>query len=114
MPDPSPPPAAHALTLEDVRRVAALSRLALSDEQLESARTQMGAVLGHMDTLKKLDLEGVEPMVYPSDICNRMDEDIVRPNAAIPTSVLMAMAPDTAPPYVKVPKVIGGNPGGAA
>jgi aspartyl-tRNA(Asn)/glutamyl-tRNA(Gln) amidotransferase subunit C len=107
-------PSAHTLTLDDVRRVAALSRLALTDDQLESARAQMGAVLGHMDSLKKLDLTNVEPMVYPSDICNRMDEDAVRPGAALPTSVLMTMAPDSAPPYVKVPKVIGGTHGGAA
>jgi aspartyl-tRNA(Asn)/glutamyl-tRNA(Gln) amidotransferase subunit C len=110
MPDPS----AHTLTLDDVRRVAALSRLALTDDQLESARTQMGAVLGHMDSLKKLDLTGVEPMVYPSDICNRMDEDAVRSGTALPTSTLMTMAPDSAPPFVKVPKVIGGGSGSAA
>lgn len=100
-------PRESALSLEDVRRVAALSRLALSEAQLEEARGQMGAVLGHMDSLRKLDLTGVEPMVYPSDIRNRMDDDVER--SGLPTGALMKMAPDAAPPYVKVPKVIGGD-----
>lgn len=102
--EPSKP---AALSLDDVRRVATLSRLALSDAQLEEARGQMGAVLSHMDSLRKLDLAGVEPMVYPSDICNRMDDDVER--AGLPTEALMKMAPDAAPPYVKVPKVLGGD-----
>ncbi|MFM9957507.1 MAG: Asp-tRNA(Asn)/Glu-tRNA(Gln) amidotransferase subunit GatC [Phycisphaerales bacterium] len=106
-----PPNAAEPapLSQDDVRRIARLSRLALSDDQLESARSSMGAVLGHMATLRELDLEGVEPMVYPSDIENRMDADEPRPG--LPTDVLMKMAPDAAPPFVKVPKVIGGGAG---
>jgi len=97
------------LTLDEVRRVAALSRLALNEEQLEAARAQMGAVLGHMNTLRQLDLANVEPMAYPSDIANRMDDDT--PRAGLPTSALMDMAPDKAPPFVKVPKVIAGSAG---
>lgn len=99
----------NTLTRDDVRRIARLSRLALTDEQIESARGSMGAVLGHMASLGRLDLEGVEPMVYPSDIENRMDVDDPRPG--LPTEALMRMAPDTAPPYVKIPKVIGGGGG---
>jgi len=105
-------PAQSPLTLEEVRRVAALSRLALSEDQLETARAQMGAVLEHMNTLRRLDLTNVEPMAYPSDIANRMDDDT--PRAGLPTAALMDMAPDKAPPYVKVPKVIGGSGGGGA
>lgn len=106
----APAPAQSPLMLEEVRRVAALSRLALNDAQLETARAQMGAVLGHMNTLRRLDLTNVEPMVYPSDIANRMDDDT--PRAGLPTAALMDMAPEKAPPFVKVPKVIGG--GGAS
>ncbi len=100
---------ASPLSLDDVRRVAQLSRLALSEAQLEEARGQMGAVLRHMDSLRRLDLTNVEPMVYPSDIRNRMDDDVERPG--LPTAALMKLAPDAAPPFVKVPKVLGGGGG---
>lgn len=103
------PSKSEALSLDDVRRVAQLSRLALSEAQLEEARGQMGAVLRHMDSLRRLDLTNVEPMVYPSDIRNRMDDDVER--AGLPTAVLMKLAPDAAPPFVKVPKVLGGGGG---
>ena len=98
------------LSLADVRHVAKLGRLALTDAQLEAARGQMGAVLEHMRSLQRLDLTGVEPMSHPMDATNRMDAD--EPRAGLATDVLMGMAPEAAPPYVKVPKVIGGGESG--
>jgi aspartyl-tRNA(Asn)/glutamyl-tRNA(Gln) amidotransferase subunit C len=99
----------ETLSLDDVRRVAQLSRLALTEAQIEEARGQMGAVLRHMDSLRRLDLTNVEPMVYPSDIRNRMDDDVERPGLS--TAALIKLAPDAAPPFVKVPKVLGGGGG---
>ncbi len=93
------------LTLQQVRRVATLSRLALSDEQLEAMRPGLAAVLAHVRMLGELDLAAVEPMAHPLDAANRWDEDV--PRAELPNDALMAMAPDTAPPFIKVPKVLG-------
>lgn len=107
--DPASDP--QPLDGQTVRRVAHLSRLALSEEQIESYRAQLGAVLGHIDRLRTLPLEGVEPLTHPLDATNRMDEDV--PRAPLPNEVLMEMAPDAAPPFIKVPKVLGGAGGGA-
>jgi len=103
-------PASHAgdqegLTLQQVRRVATLSRLELSDEQLEAMRPRLSAVLAHVRMLGALDLQGVEPMAHPLDAANRWDDDT--PRSELPTETLMAMAPDKAPPFIKVPKVLG-------
>lgn len=100
---------ARELSLEDVKRVAALSRLALAPDELEASRARMSAVLKHMDALRALDLHGIEPMAYPSDAPGRMDDDA--PREPFPPSVLAAMAPDAAPPFLKIPKVLSDGGG---
>jgi aspartyl-tRNA(Asn)/glutamyl-tRNA(Gln) amidotransferase subunit C len=102
-------PAHHDLTGQQVRRVARLARLALSDEQVDNARAQLGAVLRYVESLGELDLTGVEPMAHPTDAANRWDDDEPRPG--LPNQALMDMAPQREPPYIRVPKVIGGGEG---
>ena len=101
----STPGAPSRLSLEETRKVAALARLALDDAALEAHQRHLTAVLGYMDQLRKLDLAGVEPMAHPFEHSNRMDEDVARP--PLDTSIMMALAPEAAPPFLKVPKVLG-------
>lgn len=91
-----------ALTPDDVRKVAKLSRLELSEEQIAEQAEGLCAVLGYVDRLQKLDIEGVEPMANPAGETNRLDEDI--PVEGLPTEALMNMAPAKHPPYVTTPK----------
>lgn len=94
-----------SLSSEEVRRIAQLAKLSLTDEQVEEERTRLSAVLGYMERLRGPDLEGVEPMASPLEAMAspRADE----PGPTLPTSVLMEMAPEAMAPFVKVPKVIG-------
>lgn len=94
-----------SLTPDDVRRVALLSRLRLDEAQVERYVGQLDSVLGYVERLRELDLEGVEPLTNPLDATNRMDED--RPSRGLPTEALMRMAPESSPPFVAVPKVLG-------
>lgn len=107
-----PSPAPGPLDASTVRRVAHLSRLALTDDQIEAYRAQLADVLGHVERLRSLALEGVEPLTHPLDATNRMDADEVRPG--LPNEALMSIAPDTAPPFIRVPKVLGGGAGAGA
>ena len=66
---------AQRLSIDEVRHVAKLARLRLTDEQLERYRGQLSAVLDHIAKLSELDVEGVEPMAHPSDLTNRLDDD---------------------------------------
>jgi aspartyl-tRNA(Asn)/glutamyl-tRNA(Gln) amidotransferase subunit C len=102
---------AEPLSLAEVRKVAQLARLELSDEQLEKYRHQLGDVLGYMHRLRQLDLTGVEPMTSPLESANRLAEDV--PGPTFSNEQLMAMAPEGAAeaPFVAVPKVIGGGEG---
>lgn len=93
------------LSASQVRKIAALSRLSPTDEEVERYRHQLSAIITYVNRLKELDLTGVEPMAHVGDTTNRLDEDV--PGPTLPTATLMAMAPRTWDSFVRVPKVIG-------
>lgn len=92
------------LSDDDVRRIARLSRLVLTEEQAAEHRVRLSAVLGYVERLRGLDLAGVEPLVHVGDQTNRLAADELGQTLA--NDVLMKMAPDRMEPFVKVPKVI--------
>ena len=95
---------AERLSIDEVRHVAKLARLRLTDEQLERYRGQLSAVLEHIAKLSELDVEGVEPMAHPSDLTNRFDDDV--PGPMLPREKILGMAPATEGNYLAVPKVL--------
>ncbi len=97
------------MTPEEVRKIAKLARLSLSDDQVAAFGPQMTAILGHMDTLRTLDLNSVEPLTHIGDSVNRLAPD--EPGPTLATGQLMDMAPDKVAPFVKVPKVLGDGGG---
>lgn len=102
-------PHQSTLSLDAVRRVAVLSRLALSDEQITTYQQQLGSVLEHIKMLGELDLKSVEPMAHPLESANRWDED--DPRVGLSNAALMGLAPAKAEPFIVVPKVLGGGSG---
>jgi aspartyl-tRNA(Asn)/glutamyl-tRNA(Gln) amidotransferase subunit C len=51
-----------AVTLDDVRHIAALARLGLTDARAQSLVAELNTILEHMDVLSKVDTQGVEPV----------------------------------------------------
>jgi aspartyl-tRNA(Asn)/glutamyl-tRNA(Gln) amidotransferase subunit C len=102
MPEPHP-----AISLDDIRHVAKLSRLALSDQQLASLAPQLEAILGYVRQIQGVDVSGVEPMSHVAPVSNVLREDVAEPG--LPLDKVLGNAPDTDPPFFKVPKVIGGD-----
>jgi aspartyl-tRNA(Asn)/glutamyl-tRNA(Gln) amidotransferase subunit C len=51
-----------SVTLDDVRHIAALARLGLTDERAQSLVAELNTILEHMDVLSKVDTKGVEPV----------------------------------------------------
>jgi aspartyl-tRNA(Asn)/glutamyl-tRNA(Gln) amidotransferase subunit C len=100
---PSTPP--PSISLDDVRKVASLSRLALSEADLAAAQHDLAAVLTYITRLNQLDLSTVEPLRSISGEYARLDPDT--PGPTLTNDQLMALAPDTMPPFIKVPKVMG-------
>ena len=105
-------PSRDPLSVEAVRHVARLARLRLTDEQLEAYREQLSTILDHLDTLRGLDLDDVEPMAHPLDITNRLAEDQVGPS--LPVEDVLRNAPATEQRFLAVPKVLGGDDGSSA
>ena len=95
------------LTLDEVRHVAELARLKLSQEQLQQYSRELSTILEHITKLTELDVEGVEPMAQPHDLTNRLDDD--EEAAPMPVDQLLAMAPAIHAQYLAVPKVLGGE-----
>ena len=52
-----------AVTIDDVRHIAALARLGLTDERAASLVGELNTILGHMDVLSKVDTKRIEPVV---------------------------------------------------
>lgn len=50
-----------AVTIDDVRHIAALARLGLTDERANALVGELNTILGRMDVLSKVDTQGVEP-----------------------------------------------------
>lgn len=96
------------ITEADVRHVAKLSRLHVSDDDVHHFTEQLAAVLGYISKLNELDVEGVEPMAHPLELVNVLRPDVEQPG--MPTEMALANAPAQTPPFFKVPKVLGDGP----
>ena len=97
---------AERLSLDEVRHVAKLARIKLTDAELERYRGQLSTVLDHIATLGELDVEDVEPMAHPDDTCNRLDDD--EPAESLSPQQVLRIAPATEGQYLAVPKVLPG------
>ena len=93
-----------ALPHETVRHVAHLARLALSTEDEERFSRQLGDILGYVERLQSLDVEGVEPMSHPvaSGSPERPDE----PRASLSVEQVLSAAPQSVGEGVAVPRII--------
>lgn len=68
---------ANKITDETIEYVGILAKLALSDEEKEQARRDMGRMLDYIDKLNELDTEGAEPMAHIFPVENVFREDVV-------------------------------------
>jgi aspartyl-tRNA(Asn)/glutamyl-tRNA(Gln) amidotransferase subunit C len=95
------------LTDEQVRYVAKLANLHLTDEEIVRMTHDLGGILDHMDELAKIDTEGVAPMsqvLYPEEETATLRADVER--ECLSNEDALANAPASGSGYFKVPKVI--------
>lgn len=91
------------LTMEDVRKVALLARLRLSDDELTVMQQQLSSILGYMDMLQEVDVTDVPTTAQVTDVVNIVRPDEVRPS--LPVEAVLENAPDHAEGYFKVKPV---------
>ncbi len=95
------------ITEQEVRRVAELAQLALTDDEIVRMTHDMSAVLVHIDKLNELDTTNVEPMtqvLYEAEETATLRADVEKPSLS--NSEAVANAPVTSGGYYKVPRVI--------
>ena len=98
---------AENISLDQVRHVAKLARLALREDKLAKIAPQLGAILQYIEQINKIDKSGVEPMAHALPLHNVLREDVVEPS--LPLEDVLKNAPQTDGPFFKVPKIIGGD-----
>ena len=94
------------LTSEDVRSVARLARLQLSDEEVERLTQQLGEILTYVEQLNEVDTEGVEPMAHAIELSNVLRAD--DPRDSLPREAALGNAPQTDGKYFLVPQILEG------
>lgn len=92
------------LTLDEVRHIAMLARVGMTDEDLERMRDQMSAILEHFDVLQQVNTEGVEPTGHSVDVSTVMREDEPRPSW--PVDEMLANAPQREGGFVRIRPVL--------
>ena len=95
------------LTEKEVRYVANLAKLRLSDDEVEQMVQDLGSILDHMDKLAEIDTEGVAPMaqvLYEDEETATLRPDV--PHAPLGNPDALANAPLSGAGYYKVPLVM--------
>ncbi len=95
------------ITEKEVRYVAGLANLTLSDQEIARLQSDLDGILGHMDSLNEVDTSGVEPMsqvLFETGETATLRPD--RPVTPLDNKTALANSPQPGAGYFKVPKVI--------
>lgn len=95
----------NAISIDDVKKLARLSALSMSDEEAVNMQTDLTQILGYVEQLQAVDTEGVEPtyQVHYLETVTRPDEVI---DYGISQEGLLKNAPKQADGSVVVPRVL--------
>ncbi len=88
----------------DVRYVANLARLELSDHEVAMFQPQLEAILQHVEALTKVDVAALNATADTELVFGRMREDI--PHESLSPEAVLQNAPDRAQGQIRVPKVV--------
>ena len=92
------------ISLEEVEKVAELSRIALSEEDKKRFSNDLSNILDHVEKINKLDTSNVEPTAHILDIHNVYRKDEVR--ESMPVEEIIKFAPKSRDNFIVVPKVL--------
>jgi len=90
-----------------VRKVAKLSRLELTQAEVEEFTGQLSAILDYVEKMNELDTSGVEPLAHCLAVSNVFRQDDVK--ESLGTEKTLANAPQRDSEFFKVPKILDGG-----
>ena len=93
------------LSREDVLKLARLARLHLTDEEIDQFKNEISSILGYVEQLQKVDLDGLEPTFQVTGL-----KDVTRPDEIIDYGMtpeqLLQNAPATEDSHIKVKRML--------
>lgn len=89
---------------EQVKHVANLARLAITDEETKKFTEQLDAIIAFAEQLNELDTENVEPTSHVLNMKNVLREDVAK--EGLPVEEVVKNAPDHEDGYIRVPSII--------
>ncbi|OZU87687.1 Asp-tRNA(Asn)/Glu-tRNA(Gln) amidotransferase GatCAB subunit C [Virgibacillus indicus] len=92
------------ITKDQVKHVANLARLAVTDEEVGKLAEDLSAIIGYAEQLNELDTEGVEPTTHVLDLKNVMRKD--EPKEWITQEDALKNAPEKENGQFKVPSIL--------
>jgi aspartyl-tRNA(Asn)/glutamyl-tRNA(Gln) amidotransferase subunit C len=98
------------ITPEEVRELAVLARLALTEQEIARMTGDLDAILDYVDAMRELDTTGVEPMTHAVPFDCPLRPDRVAPS--LPVEEALANAPRREASFFQVPRIVPGPAGG--
>lgn len=96
------------LTEREVRGIAEYARIGLSGEELSEMTVDLNNIIETLQSIKQLDLEGVEPTFHPiGSLSNVMGDDLREPERDLPLDVALENAGSVRDRYFRVPSILG-------
>lgn len=95
------------LSRDDVRKVADLARLKVSDEELDALANDLRAIIGYVQVLNEVDTTDIAPMVHAVELSNVLRPDELVPS--LPRNEALSNAPKTDGEFFLVPPIIEGE-----
>lgn len=93
-----------SLNTHDVKRIAHLARIAVSEEEAEATLVKLSGILGLIEEMQAVDTTGIAPMSHSQDVTQRLRADVVTENNQ--RDLLQSIAPAVEHGLYLVPKVI--------
>ena len=96
-----------SLSEQEVRHVAMLARLALTDDEVTSLQGDLNSILSHIDSIQQLDLANVPPTAHAIPVVN-----VTRPDVAVPglsREMALKNAPAEQDGAFLIPQITGGG-----
>jgi aspartyl-tRNA(Asn)/glutamyl-tRNA(Gln) amidotransferase subunit C len=94
------------ITREDVLKLARLTRISLTEEEIESFKNEFAEILKYVEQLNGVDISGLEPTTQVTGLTNVMRDDVVANYGYAPKD-LLTNAPKTQGDLLKVKRMIG-------
>ena len=92
------------ITRDEVAHLATLSRLALTDEELDRFAGQLDVIIGAVARVQEVAAAGIPPMTHAADLSNVFREDVVTP--CLSADVVLSQAPAAEDGRFKVPRIL--------